>query len=445
MRFTKITISPQRLEKPDLAYTLMPRVEDTQKGNAAVKYLEASTNLPKRPDSDGDTIYNLQHCPLPELDEAKVKEIVQAYQYQLRMLRDGAYLERLDWEMQVREKGFAALLPSLSPLRQVANVLHLATRLDIKNHRWAEACDKLRTGYALAAHMGQGETLIESLVGDAIAANMSKAVEDWAGEPGAPNLYWPVTDLPNPFNDLRRPLAFERASIMFSFPELRQMRAGSYSAEAWIRLVARYRVTVAAMQGQADMESANTPPPLTLQAQAAGLGLALATYPHAKQFLMERGMTAEQVEKMGVPETLERYFIRSLDEAYDDQFKWLNLPLPEGAPHYMAEREPLSLNQGNLFARVFLPWLGQAKVVATRIDRQIAMLRIVENIRAFAADAKSPALPDSLDQLPLPVPLNPMTGKPFLYERHGDTATLIDPGYNGKPTEGYRYEITLRH
>ena len=146
MRVTRITLSAQRLEKPDLTYTLIPRIEDTQPGNAAIKYMEASAYHPKRPEDEPDTIDKQQHCPLAELDETTVQEIVAAYGYQLRALREGAHINGVEWETQVREKGFAALLPSFSPLRQVANVLHLAIRLDIKHHRWADGARQAANG-----------------------------------------------------------------------------------------------------------------------------------------------------------------------------------------------------------------------------------------------------------------------------------------------------------
>ena len=37
-------------------------------------------------------------------------------------------------------------------------------------------------------------------------------------QPDAPSFYWPLTDLPRPFIDLRKPMQGERAGVYGSFP-----------------------------------------------------------------------------------------------------------------------------------------------------------------------------------------------------------------------------------
>ena len=187
-------------------------------------------------------------------------------------------------------------------------------------------------------------------MGVAIAATMSKAVEEWVAEPGSPNLYRPLAALPNPFGDTRRPLAFERATAAFNFPELREMQQGDYSADAWIKLMAH--VSDLARMMETSDRGGKLPRSPALQ-HAMGLASAMAEYPR-QAVLLDRGMNAEQVEKMPVPEVLERYFVRSLDEQYDDIFKWLSLPLPEGRDGCdKAEREFEQAGiQANLLARI---------------------------------------------------------------------------------------------
>jgi hypothetical protein len=61
-------------------------------------------------------------------------------------------------------------------------------------------------------------------------------------------------------------------------------------------------------------------------------------------------------------------------------------------------------------------------------DRSTAILVTVEALRNFAA-AHANALPDSLDQLSpeTPAPVDPLTGKPFSYQKTPDGATLSAP------------------
>ena len=77
---------------------------------------------------------------------------------------------------------------------------------------------------------------------------------------------------------------------------------------------------------------------------------------------------------------------------------------------------------------------------AVDTDRQIAALRIVEAIRAYAAEKG--ALPENLAALKLPVPPDPIRSAPFVYELKDGKAVVSSPA--ATPREGLRYELTLR-
>ena len=175
---------------------------------------------------------------------------------------------------------------------------------------------------------------------------------------------------------------------------------------------------------------------------ATAFGIAL--YPQAKQYFREKGLSAEAVEKMPVAETIERYFVETYDAEADEVFKWKGLPYYEAA-RGMGEGDKTigarPVTEGNLLARIFLPSLGRAMTVAARGDRQIAMLRVVEAIRAYAAE-KGNALPGKLEELTQPVPKDPTTGEPFDYSVNGEAAILNSP--SGEQNGGLRYEIRLR-
>ena len=80
-----------------------------------------------------------------------------------------------------------------------------------------------------------------------------------------------------------------------------------------------------------------------------------------------------------------------------------------------------------------------------RLEQRIALLRCVEALRLYAAahDGKLPVL---LADAPVPVPVDPITGKEFRYSLEGGTALL-----RGTPPSGLeknaaynvRYEIKI--
>jgi len=83
-----------------------------------------------------------------------------------------------------------------------------------------------------------------------------------------------------------------------------------------------------------------------------------------------------------------------------------------------------------------------------RADRQLALLRIEEAIRLYA-QAHSGQLPDSLDKIDaVPIPVDPMTGKPFLYRLQGDSAVVETPptpaSVPQNKLQGRRYVIHVR-
>jgi hypothetical protein len=98
---------------------------------------------------------------------------------------------------------------------------------------------------------------------------------------------------------------------------------------------------------------------------------------------------------------------------------------------------------GGAIARVVFPGIGKALLAPARLERKLEALRIVEALRLHAATAGH--LPNKLDDLAVPVPLDPLTGRPFTYNREGETATLSSQIPDDPiATTGLRFRITLR-
>src|SRR5213079_1627925 len=61
-----------------------------------------------------------------------------------------------------------------------------------------------------ARHLGEHPTLIGGLVGVAVAGMTVEPLEEMIGQPGCPNLYWALTNLPVPLVDSRKGIEAER-------------------------------------------------------------------------------------------------------------------------------------------------------------------------------------------------------------------------------------------
>jgi hypothetical protein len=81
------------------------------------------------------------------------------------------------------------------------------------------------------------------------------------------------------------------------------------------------------------------------------------------------------------------------------------------------------------------------------VDRKIAALRTIEALRLYAA-AHGGQLPDRLAEVTaVPMPIDPVTGRPFEYTRKGDTATLEGPPPEGDDSHAgntLRYSLTIK-
>ena len=81
-----------------------------------------------------------------------------------------------------------------------------------------------------------------------------------------------------------------------------------------------------------------------------------------------------------------------------------------------------------------------------RLDQRIALLRHVEALRLYAAE-RNGTLPLKLSEVPVPLPDDPFTGKPFRYEVNGNTAHLRGTppaGMEKEPAYNVHYEVTLQ-
>jgi hypothetical protein len=79
-----------------------------------------------------------------------------------------------------------------------------------------------------------------------------------------------------------------------------------------------------------------------------------------------------------------------------------------------------------------------------RLEQRFAYLRVIEAIRLYAFQ-NGGALPTSLDARKLPLPADPVTGKPFDYSVKDGVATLHGASSNpDDPRQNRYYEITIR-
>jgi hypothetical protein len=401
----KLIVTPAAPPDKALKYLLLPDLLEQTPGNAALVYLQlAVTEIEPTADEAAEAWL---HKPLEELRGVELPQSLRQ-EYLLEELARAARMTQCDWQRPM-EQGIAIQLPDLGRYRKMARLLAAHIRLNTANGRYEPAIHQLKNGFALARHLGKGPTLLEPLVGFSITAMLLERVEELAQQPGAPNLYWALTQMPDPFIDVRPSLGYERMCLYLWYPRLRQDQRASLTDADWSTIIQ-------------DVDAARD-----FKMQWALVSMTY--YPRAKQYVASLGYSTEQVQAMSVTKVVAWYMLDQYEKQRDDLFKWVGMPYWQAKPGLdAAEREleqKMARGEGMPFIRL-LPALTLAYRTQARVQQRLACLRGVQAIRAYAAQHGQ--LPPSLDALTQwPAPLDPMTGQSFLYELKDGQAILDSP------------------
>ncbi|NLX04463.1 MAG: hypothetical protein GXY33_04885 [Phycisphaerae bacterium] len=436
-RIVELAVTPAAAPVPTLKYRLAPGVLDQTAGNAALLYngaaLEASAV--EGIQTLNQTVADLLAKPASELDRGQAKAAIDQLAGPLRYVQLAADRSECHWDRPLSQ-GFAMHLPELSSLRALARALALRARLAALDGRFDDAVDDLQTGFAMAGHIAEGPTVIEALVAAAVGSLMAEQVEQLVQTPNAPNLYWALTALPDQMASMSRPYQYEMALLYLTFPKLRDIRTHTMTADECDAIID----ALARLIGMDDGSASDSGWPIEKTL------LALKAYPEAKRHLLDHGWTIERIEAKPVQQIILIYYLDDYERVQQSLAAWSYLPYgqaSDGMRKAVREFETLRATHFNPFYSL-LPALERALFLSAKLDRQIAALRTVEALRLYAAEHDR-RLPESLaDVAEAPVPLDPVTGRPFAYRLENGRAILDAPAPQGiEPKHGLRYIVTI--
>lgn len=446
----RMTVTPAAEPVPALRHRLLLRDIDVKHGNAAPMYYRTLLDVPRTTkalkDQFGDGWYDWISASGESFPLEKVRAAA-AVIGELDQLCEAAARRECDWGWQLDEITgpdlFAYLLPEIQDSRQVSRFLMLKARLAIAEGRYDEALDLLRINFKMGQDVAKEPILVCGLVGIAEVGMGHRALVDMIAAPGSPNLYWALTELPNPPISLRHATRFEMGSLLRVLPFLKDAETQEHSAEEWARLLAE---GLGEMQ-QFGLENRAYGFPNREAIQMGVAALAMTSYTPAKQRLIDGGMDAQHVERMPVGQVIAVDASREFRRTADELEKWWYVPYLEARKRgaeaeQVVFRDRLAGGYGGMMAALLLPAVNAARTAEARIQWQTDGLRVVEAVRMHAA--KTGLLPASLDEIEVvPVPENPVTGKAFEYRLEGDAAKLELPFSDGIPSAAWRFEIEL--
>ncbi|MSR32495.1 MAG: hypothetical protein EXR99_13430 [Gemmataceae bacterium] len=445
----KLKIHKQAAPSSALRYRLYPETRELVEGNAAQSYYRAFAPKWQRLTHAKDYAEKSEKWLNQPLSEFQEKEVSFA-QHQAGEVRQGSLKTYCEWELtpRFRDKGFETLLPEIQGFRELARVLALDCRAQLKTGRLDKAIEDVRSGLIFGRHVADGPTLIQGLVGVACASMMAPRLEEILQQPGSPNLYWALANLPKPLIDFRKPLEGEKIVMDFFLPGFREMlkvkKPQAMSQEQLLACVDRFhRLT------EEQKESGFS----DLMKKAGFSAMAALNQPAAVKLLSEHGLDAKHVEKLPPLQTVFLAELLTYDQIFDEMLKRRGAPLPLLREKLMdlekTMKQPLPkvaspIPLGTL-SRLVVPAVQRAMLAPYRLERKLAALQTIEAIRLQAAKDKAwPASPEQVTMVPLPC--DPETGKPFPFLKEGKRIVLmVGPPAGEKPLyyNSYSYELEL--
>jgi hypothetical protein len=431
----RLTVRPSAAPKPALRYRLLPDLWETNPGNPVQGYMKCFMEQHKF-FFDKESFQRREKLLAMPLKDLPAQELRDYGGFALRQADWAARLDNPDWQILLKLKvdGVALLLPDLQELRPLVRALQVRFRAEVALGRFDDAIRTAKTMFAISRHLAEHPTLIANLVGFVAANTAIGPLEEMLEQPGCPNLYWALTNLPQPLVPLDKGMDGERVTVQAEFRGLDD--TSPMGADQVKRFVAHCDELLGdgkpVKPGEGRMSA-------WLAARTKDETRVIA----ARHRLGEHGISRERLLRFPAEQVILLDEKREYDVRFEDIMKTTTLPAWQ-AEALLAQSK--SAREPALLADALVDGIYGVRRKQTRLEQRIALLRHVEALRLFAAEHGG-KLPVKLSEVSVPLPDDPITGKPFRYEFTGDTAHL-----RGSPPMGeeknaefnVHYEVTLQ-
>lgn len=360
-----------------------------------------------------------------------------------RDMYDAARMTQVDWQLWffLRRDGFNTLLPDAQKMRAQAEAMKTRVRGQIAAGDHEGAIHTLKTLFGLAHTFDSHPSLIGHLIGVAIATMATDAVLEMIQQPGCPSLYWALMDLPTPLLSLR--LGNEGERLMLTH-EIEPLKSAPDATElVLLKQIDRLNTLIVVTESERNEAQKKAQPSKSL-----------------KSILEKRAGNADEVKaareriiRLGCDDMLVRRWsplhVVLIDEELhceqyrDEVAKFMNLPYWQAKPGIDQAIAEISEKRKQWTLLALVPPMATVKRAQARLDQRIAYLQVLEAIRLHAFK-NGGSLPATLADIKLPLPVDPVTGRPFEYKVDKGVATLHGENPNPQTEQTNRYyEILL--
>ncbi len=435
----RVTVQPMAAPEPALKYQLLPEFSELNPGNPVQGYLKCFMG-------ENDFFFGRKAMEARDkwlempLKDLPLKELKNYGGDALKRADAAARLDTPDWQClrEFQEKGVNAPFADVPQTRELLYPLRVRFRVEIAGHRFDDAIVTAKTILAMSRHFGEHPALVGYMLGyDVADYGALNPIEEMIQQSGCPNLYWALSSLPTPLIDLTRGVQSERSDLG---PQFAILDDKTPMTPAQVdTMLEKFRGTMQMFTFWPEKGSPTKDVYATLKARAADESFVAA----ARKRLVESGIDAKKVQQFPPLQLL------LIDEkiAYqaraENILKVMLLPAWQVEPYLQRNRKE-SAPVKWLF--VGAEAVENVRFLGARLERRIALLRCVEALRLYAADHDG-RLPAQLADVPVPVPIDPITGKPFIYRLDGAKAIVRGSPPAGKEKNAVFnvvYEVTMR-
>jgi hypothetical protein len=450
IRTVQLVVDPQPEPRYALTYRLETPYMEQHAGNGALLYQTALALVPEiksnNPNLDINTLDKWCTDPMDQVPMKEARAAVARFEEPIHCLDMAGRYEHCTWEYPIREEGLRSTKPAWGDLRVLLRMLALKARLDMADGDPQAAIETVRIGLCAARDLGNGPFVIMNLLGNGSANRMLRVLEELIQTPDAPNLYWALTALPHPLINMRRSLQMETDAAYAQVPELRRLDHEVFSNDEVIRVWNK-----AAAMSMGSSQGSSLDHAVAKLAITAG---AMKLYPAAKQHLVNEGRTIQEVESLPNLYVVLVYQHDRCHRLADMMLKWCDVPYWQARQGLAKCEKQFNEECGRIQTDMDVIMMAfeygmrnslWIHFINTRMERDMAMLRCVEAIRLYAAGHEG-RLPQALSDITeVPIPPDPVYGRPFSYQVTDGKAVLesaAPPDMSER--DGLRYEITLR-
>jgi hypothetical protein len=430
----RLNVRPVPAPKPALRYQLLPELREMSSGNPIHNYLRCCVEQ-QGLFFDKEALKRREDLLVMPLEELAVRGSQDYGRSALSQADRAARLDNPDWQimLKLRAEGIAFRIPDVQALRTVAAALEVRFRAEVALCRFDDAIGTAKTLFAMSRHLGEHPTFIGNLVGIVVAFNAIGPLEEMLEQPGCPNLYWALSHLPDPLVPLDKGAAGERMWTLWMFHDLDA--TSPMSAEQIEKFIAQKDELLGVENSTKEGRGVRG----WLDARTRDEAVVRA----ARRRLVEHGIPEARSLRFPASQVILLDEVREFEVRFDDRMKAITFPAWQ---YEAATAGTPSKKEPALFADALVPNVSKVRREQGQLEQRIALLRHVEALRLYAAGHQA-TWPASLSAIPVALPDDPFTGKPFRYEVNGETAHLRGsppPGKENDPAFRVHYEVTLQ-